>query len=138
MRAPALIGFVILAATVSGCGHPYTQVYLANLDDVQYCVSFVDSFGDRTEAIVGAHAAGGLFTAPGEVSGTVELRRPEQAVTQRLDITAGKANLVEIEGGSLRLNDHADLSSRGAGDFESAPGCAAPTPPPPAGTLGPG
>jgi hypothetical protein len=124
-RARFAAALVISLVTISGCGHPYTSVYVANLDDIEYCVAFVQGSGpgDRTDVLVGAHAAGVLVTDPGEITGVVEIRQLDQPVRHRVEITPGHANLIQIETGKLRLDDQADLSSRPAAGFDDATGC---------------
>lgn len=121
----ALVVLVPFAVTLAGCGHPYTSVYVENLDQVQYCVTLVQGSGpgDQTAVLVGAGARGVLLTDPGETAGTVELRQVDGPVTDRGQITPGRPNLIQIEAGRLRFDDQADLSNRPSGDFDSAAVC---------------
>ena len=114
------------ASLLSACfGHPYTSVYLVNHDETAYCVTFVDTqSGGSTDYPVGARAAGGLFSFPGETAGTILLRRIDEPVIAQVGITAGRPNLVEIESGALTVDDKADLSNKPGGSFEERSGCA--------------
>jgi hypothetical protein len=122
---PFLATLVLGVTMVLACGDPVTQVYVANLDDAEYCVIFVEGSGpaDQISVLLGPGAQGLIVSTTGEAAGIVELRRRAQPVAQRVRITPGRSNLIEIVGGTMRLDDRADLSGRSGGSLDGSPSC---------------